>query len=546
MIKRLSTNVVILMLLVFVCFYMGLGSYALENINEGLYAEIPREMLLRHDFIIPHLNFVPYLEKPPMLYWLIALSYKIFGISEFSARLIPATAGASVIFTVYRFMKRLQLVQAAFLSGLILVSSLIFVLLSRIIIFDMLLTAFITAALCNFYLWYEFDNKKYLRFAYVFVACAVMTKGLLAIVIPPGIAVVFMIINRTALKRYLQFLDPISILLFLAITLPWHIAASIQLHDFAYQYFVNEHWLRFLDLRFPRDYHTGPWYFYLPRLLVYLFPWSLFIPFIFRRSADNIQLISFFWTWVLIPLIFYSSSQAKGDYYMVLGVVPLAMLMAVKLTEFIEEQDYKVPLIVFTVLIMAVMAALTVLVIAPLYPTIGHILPKKLLLEPFIVKPALWLLLSLCAISLIGLLVVACSHQKITIIYCLFALLMIPTTLFIVVDKKHFQTRHSEKDLINKLIAMDDQRPVYMYKDYEDLSTVNFYLRRRVGMINSKSADLFYGSTTAKAKNWFVNFDNIHNSKKPVFVIMKPGNMLAFMDKFHVVAKLPNSVLLAN
>jgi len=147
-----------LCLLIAMAFFYGLGNYAIVDLNEGLYAEIAREIYYGN-WLIPHLNFVPYLEKPPLLYWLIYISYQTFGINAFAARIVPALSATAVITTSLLFCNRLKLSQIGWLTAIILASSMGFIVISRVILFDMLLTFWITASLFTFYLWYEPKNQ---------------------------------------------------------------------------------------------------------------------------------------------------------------------------------------------------------------------------------------------------------------------------------------------------------------------------------------------------------------------------------------------------
>lgn len=517
---------------VFFCFYFGLGSYALENMNEGLYGEIPREMLLSHNFIIPHLNFVPYLEKPPMLYWLIALSYKVFGVTEFAARFVPATAATSVIISVLRFCVRLKLHREGILAALILSTSVIFILLSRVLLFDMLLTAFFSASLLNFYLWYDLSQIKYLRFAYVFVALAVLTKGLFALVITPVIAIVFMLLNRTDAAKFWRFFDPIGILLFLTIAVPWHVAASMQLPDFSWQYFVNEHLYRFLDKRIPHDYHTKSWYFYLPMFAAYMLPWTLFLPALFKRLGKHQALVNFCWLWCLIPFVFFSISQAKGDYFVVMCAVPVALLLGLKL----QSMNAKTVRILFFLMLAMLCGVLLIMST----PQLSATLSPKLQFEPFISSVARCVSIVLIAYGVVA----GIFFHRIGNKFIFVAGLMIPMVVFLVIDKQHFESKHSEKEIAAVIQKIDNTRPVYLYRDFEDLSSLTFYLGRRVGIINSRSSDLYYGSHSEAAGNWFIKTIPVDTDN---FIVAKVGHVGALKQHgYRLVYSTPNSALMTN
>ena len=145
-----TVNLVLFLFCLFVLFY-HLGAPALFEPTEGRNAEIAREILYSHDWVTPHDNFVPVLDKPIFFHWLIALCYKLFGVSEWSARLPSALAGLGSVVLIYLFARKsLGLWEAAW-SSLILASSVQFYALSRIVIFDMPLNFFVTLSLCSFY-----------------------------------------------------------------------------------------------------------------------------------------------------------------------------------------------------------------------------------------------------------------------------------------------------------------------------------------------------------------------------------------------------------
>ncbi len=237
--------------------YVGLGSYYIIDINEGLYAQISQEMLQTGQYIIPHLNQLPYIEKPPLLYWLIAGCYKVFGVSAFSARFIPATAMLWCIFSIFWFGRKINLPRTGFVSAVMLSSSLGFWLIGRTILFDMVLTALLSSAFYLFYLWYTKNQKLYLRIAYILLGFAILCKGLLVLIIAPAIVGIFLLWERQFFSRFFQMLDICGLLLLLLVALPWHILAMMQQPEFAWFYFINEHVGRFLNTRFPHDYHVG-------------------------------------------------------------------------------------------------------------------------------------------------------------------------------------------------------------------------------------------------------------------------------------------------
>lgn len=455
--RRIHIDYLILLIFIGICFFYGLGSYAINNINEGLYAEIPREMLESGNFIIPHLNYVPYLEKPPLLYWLIAVSYQLFGISAWSARLVPACACALISIVMMRFAKREDRPETGFLTGLMLTSCVSFILMARVILFDMVFALWLTLSLVNFYYWYQSQQARFLRWMYFFIGLAVLTKGLMAIFFVGGIGYIYLLLSRAPLRYYFTCFDGLGLLILLAVTVPWHLAASLTQSEFAYQYFINEHVLRFLDLRVPNDYHKGPIYFYLLRIPVYLLPWTVFLPLLFRRDETLPNaLLRFLWVWFLLPLVFFSLSKAKGDYYMIMTIPPLMMLIAMQI------QRVKIPK---------------------------------------------WVTVFMAG-------------------------LLIPVLIFYLAEQRAREEKHSTIALTQFITAHHPDWPVYLYEDFEDISTVPLLLKHRVAIIDSKSADLYFGSHSNEAGNWFPSSSGFQTraTQQHVYVILKQAKLDQFMQ----------------
>lgn len=326
---KLSKETLWLAFACIIAFYWGLSGYALLNNNEGLYAQIAFEMLTSGNFTVPTLNGVSYIEKPPMLYWLIAGSYSLFGKTVWAARFVPATFGCLTVLSLVLFLRRLGRQQEGLAAGTLLATSLGFAIFSRMVFFDGLLTAFFTFALLSFYLWDKTAEKKWHRLFYVFLACALLTKGFLTVLLAGLIATIHLSLKRRHFMDIFTLWDTIGVLTFILIAAPWHIMASLQQEGFAWFYFINEHVLRFLDMREPRDYYRGPFYYYLIRIPAYFAPWTLLLPFSGAQTTKpkDASLRPFLWLWFGITLAFFTLSRAKANYYMVLGMPPAALLL---------------------------------------------------------------------------------------------------------------------------------------------------------------------------------------------------------------------------
>ena len=313
-------------------FFQYLGNLPLIDPDEGRYAEIPREMLERGDLITPTLNYVKYFEKPPLLYWLNAASLKLFGMNEFAARLPSALCGLLTVLTTYIIARNLYGRRAALIAALILGTSIGFVLQSRIILTDMLLTFCLTAAMGAFIVallregrrsralpWYLF---------YLFCAGAVLAKGLIGIVFPVGIIFCYLLLSRRW-KLLSEMCPGSGILLFLAVTVPWFVAVSVRNPEFARFFFIHEHFERFTSTVHGR---YQPFWFFVPVLLGTMLPWSFFIPGALVRAwrdryHEEGQAGIYLFIWAVVIFLFFSKSQSKLIPYMLPVFPPLAMLI---------------------------------------------------------------------------------------------------------------------------------------------------------------------------------------------------------------------------
>jgi 4-amino-4-deoxy-L-arabinose transferase-like glycosyltransferase len=543
----------LLFVLIFIAFYYGMGSYPLENMNEGLYGETPREMLAMGSYIIPHVNYVPYLEKPPLLYWLIAVSYSIFGISAFSARLIPALSATVICLGLFFFAKALNRVKVGWLAAMILASSIGFILIERVLIFDMLLTACFTLSLLFFYLWYEKNFRFYLCLFYLFCGLAFMSKGLLALLLIPAITGIFILTEKNSKQKLLALLDWPGILLLIITIIPWVALAAWQQPHFLSDFFFNEQAARFFNRRFPMDYHTGPIYFYLPWLVLYLLPWSIFFPILFRKNTSTLlrPLRKFLWLWFGLPLIFFSLSQAKGNYYMVVGVPPLALLLGIKFDEYFRLKKTKVLSTVLSVLLITTLLLLASFTLAPFIPAFQQFL-LQLSLPPHW-EAAVWEMTLWILIYLIGALLVIRYSPSPTTLFSLIAGLIIPVIILYLADKQGLQDQRSAATIAEFIQTHDNQRPVYLYRDYEKISSLLFYLQRRLPLIDSRSEDLYFGARTPQAVGWFIDTKDFATvaHKQAVYVAMDADNIKDFYNALqpHVfceIFKSGNTSLLTN
>ncbi len=308
-----------------------LGVAGLAEPDEARYAEIAREMLQLRDFITPHLNFVAYFEKPPLLYWLTALAEHLLGPSEMGVRLLPAFCGLATIWMTYALARDMFGRRLARVAAVILATSPLFFVISQIIILDMPLTAAVTAAVTCFWFAYTRPQQqaRWYRAMYVSVALGILIKGPIAAVLP-GMAVLAFIAARWRWRTVLDLLRLDGIALAAAIAVPWFVLVSLRNPDFPWFFFVHEHLQRYAT----SHEHPGPWWYYLPTLLAGLAPWSLVAladPSTLRPPADTRRRDGYTLcvAWAATTLLFFSVSISKLGTYVVPLFPPAAVLLAI-------------------------------------------------------------------------------------------------------------------------------------------------------------------------------------------------------------------------
>ncbi len=328
-VRALVAAVVVLFLALW---FANLDARRLIRPDEGRYAEIAREMAASGDFVTPRLNGIKYFEKPPLQYWATATAFAVFGPDEWTARLWPALTGVLALLVVWRAGRRVFGEEAGDLAGIIGAGMLWMAANGHLNSLDMGLAGFLTAALGAF-LWAQRDEarsgERRLGMALAWAACAlaVMSKGLVGLVLPGGAIFLYLLASRD--WRLLGRLHPVSgALIVLALCAPWFIAVSRANPEFAHFFFVHEHFQRFLT---PVHRREAPWWYFLPLLLAGALPWtrlalrSLWGAWRLDRGAFQPRL--FLLGWIAFTMLFFSASSSKLPSY-ILPVFPALAWLA--------------------------------------------------------------------------------------------------------------------------------------------------------------------------------------------------------------------------
>jgi len=341
-------SVLVLIGLWAVIYIIGITKPPLLDDVDTVHAEAAREMLLRHDWVTLYTNGFRYLEKAPLLYWSLAASYEMFGVSEWTTRL-PLMAGVlALVLATYRLGRYAYGEAGGLYAGVALVTSLGLFIFTRFLIPEVLVALWLTLGYYLFLKSLEEEPPSRLVCWGFAAVCAlnVLSKGLIGLVFPAGAIGIYLLLTGK-LRHLLRLHVLSSSLIFLVIAAPWHILAAIrnppqgQSRGFLWFYFVNEHVMRFLGKRVPPGYDTVPLAIFWGLLLAWLLPWSVFLPQALRdvptrwrelRSQPGTELDRrrranlLFLLWALVIVVFFSFST-RQEYYTIPALPGAALLV---------------------------------------------------------------------------------------------------------------------------------------------------------------------------------------------------------------------------
>ncbi len=310
---------------------------------DTIHAEAAREMLLRHDWVTLYTNGLRYLEKAPLMYWSLAASYEVFGISDWSTRLPLMLGFLVLVLATYRLGSYAFGERGGFYSGLALVTSIGPYIFTRFLIPDVLVGLWLALSYYFFLRSLEEDPPTRLTCWGFAAVCAlnVLTKGLIGLVFPIATISLYLLLTRN-LRHLAKLRILSSTVVFFVLAAPWHILAAIrnpaqgQARGFLWFYFVNEHIMRFLNKRVPPGYDTVPLVLFWALLVLWLVPWAVFLPQALREVLLQRKQLStpmdrrqranlLFLLWALVILLFFSFST-RQEYYTIPALPGIALL----------------------------------------------------------------------------------------------------------------------------------------------------------------------------------------------------------------------------
>ncbi len=344
----------LLLFLTIVAFYwFGLGHFPLIGPDEPRYAQVAREMLLRGDLITPTLGGRLWFEKPALLYWMMIASYKLFGVSEWSARLPSAIAGVLTIAAMFLIGRKVeqktsdeQLVGLGFWSAVAASTTLGMIVFSRAASFDIILTMTIAWSLA-FFIFYELETESRVRAFllagfYTFIGLSLLAKGFIGAVIPAGTVVGYYLLRRKmpAKETILSVLWGVPLVLLVAAS--WYGPVIARHGNVFIDEFIWQHqFARYVSNNYR---HPGPFYYYLAILIPLTLPWTIFLIGGLARAVSRSwpnasesedasgRYVAFALVWFLLPLIFFSFSSSKLPGYILPSLPAAALLIGERLT----------------------------------------------------------------------------------------------------------------------------------------------------------------------------------------------------------------------
>jgi 4-amino-4-deoxy-L-arabinose transferase-like glycosyltransferase len=527
--------------------FAGLEYRGLFMPDEGRYADIAREMLDTGDWVTPRLNGLKYFEKPPLQYWATAGAFAAFGVDEWTARLWPALTGLlSIAFTAFAAL-RLAPGSSWTLTALAFAGCWGFFLGGQFLTLDMGLTFFLNAAMLGYALSRREGlspgaQRNWMLLAWAAMACAVLSKGLVGVVIPGLALAVHVVVERDlAPLRRLHWIAGLG--LFAAIVAPWFILVQHRNPEFFQFFFIHEHFERYL---LPEHHRPGPWWYFVPVILVGLWPWTPAIPAAIARgwkapAAEGFRLDRFLVIWAGVIVVFFSASHSKLPGY-ILPAVPAILLLFARHYPAMSESLRRAPALA-AVASGAVLAAL-----AGVLPALS----ERLSWTAFDPTYSIWLFAAALCMSVMGFLALGLLPARREASLAVLALgSLIAAQLALsgthILDE-HYSSERLIEPIAGEALRFPRDAPFYSVASYDQ--SVPFYLGRSVTLVGYK--DELAPGIAAEPGRYIGSIDEFLGRWRQdgeAFAIMKPrlyeklkseglpGTILARDSRWIIVAR---------
>ncbi len=511
---------------------------------DAVQAQIARNMLTSGDWVTARLDGVAYLEKAPLIYWAIAICYRIFGVHDWVARLPVALSTIALClltawFAAWAFGRR-----AACYAGLCMATCVGIFLFTRIQIPDVMLTATTALAMWAFLRALDESEPRPRLWAFLMAASlgvGLLLKSLIGVLFPVAAALVYLLVTRRLLSkdvwRRLHLFSGALVVLLIAV--PWHVLAAIrnppvfdftmhsapgEYHGFLWFFFINEQLLRFLNLRYPRDYDTVPRFLFWSLHLLWLFPWSAYLPAITKldyrplKRAGQVRLLAL--CWIGFVLVFFTFSTTQ-EYYSMPCYPAFALLLGSAMAEggvWIRRGNR----VLCAIAICAALVCLSLAAAVWSYPTPGDISTalqsrpgtytlaldhmKDLTLRSFAYLRTPLVLAGIAfLVGAVGLFRTA-SRRAFFAAALMMVLFFHAARMALVVFDPYLSSRPIADALLKA-----PQGDLVVNHHYYTYSSVFFYTDRTAWLLNGRFNNLVYGSYAPGAPDVFMNDQQFHD-----------------------------------
>jgi 4-amino-4-deoxy-L-arabinose transferase-like glycosyltransferase len=589
----------LLIVLAWAVVYLGsLFQPPLLDDADTVHAEAAREMVAGNDWVTLHINNgFRYLEKAPLMYWTVAVSFKLFGVHDWSARLPIALGVLALLLVVYRLGRRVYGDEGGLYSALALATGFGPFIFTRILIPDMAVALWLALGFDLFLTTLEQADagakpSRWLCWGIAAtMALNVLTKGLIGLVFPLGTIFIFLLLTGK-LRHLLQLRLVSSFLVFLLIAAPWHVLAGArnpaqgQARGFFWFYFVNEHFLRYLKKRYPEDYDTVPLWLFWGLNLLWLMPWTAFllqaaakVPWRWRRWRAGLsqqdQATLLFALWMLVVMVFFSFSS-RQEYYVIAGIPGLALLLGgwlaretVSPADSRERRSGRMSSLVLMAIgvsacVFAVMLALESRT-PPLHYDISELLKKNPQEYELSFGHFLDLTPQAMGAFKVPLLITGLALAAGTILNWLLrrgnrtfpANVVLALMMVAVLHEAHTGLVIFSPVLSSQILAQTIQshwKPGDVIEDngdYEAASSINFYTHQQMRILNGRRNNIWYGSTFPDAPPIFDDdaaFEESWQSQQRIFLATDEDAIPAYVKRagFCQLAKWGGKLVLTN
>lgn len=590
--KRWNVSLFVVLLIAAAIYLSSIVSPpSLMDDSDAVEAQIARNMLSSGDWVTARLDGVVFLEKSPLSWWLMNIGYKIFGFHDWAARIAFALTAIGLAWLTAAFGRWAFGTRAGSLAGLVMGTCIGLWLFTRVLIPDVMLTFVITLAMWAFLRALDEEEQSpaiWARLFFVSLGLGLLLKSLIGVVFPIGAAVVFLLVNRQLLSwSTWKKLRPISgTALMLLIAVPWHVLATIRnppyfawtlksmpghFHGFLWFYFINEQLLRFLNLRYPRDYDTVPRIWFWLFHLVWLFPWSVYLPAVSRLSfkpidrAGRVRLLAL--CWIGFVLVFFTFSTTQ-EYYSMPCYPAFALLLSAAMAEeggWIRGGTRALS----TVCCVAGIACFSILFAVRHVPTpgditaalsvhpnayklsLGHMEDLTLdsfayLRVPLVLAGTGFLLGAIGALSMKG-------SRPYLRAYLAAALMMVIFFQAARLAMVKFDPLLSSRD-IARVILRDPPGQIILDHSYWWFSSIPFYTGKSVLLLNGRWNNLEYGSNSPNTPDVFIDEAKLRAlwlQPQRYYLVARSGQLSRFaellgQDRIEIVDRSGGKLLLTN